>query len=130
MVEKKASSYAVFFRMQLLAGVVGFLLLSVFVQAGWAVAYFYGLLLMVANASWLARRLDKTGELDVEASQRSLFAGAGLRFVALIAGLLLAHWIGLHLLLVAGGMFIAQLVVFVTAIVGFKKEDSKGDGFG
>jgi len=122
MAEKKTPSFTAFFRMQLLVGVVGFLLLLVFSGLGWALAYFYGLGLMMVNASWLARRLDKTRELDVEESQRSLFAGAGLRFVALIAGLLLAHWIGLHLLLVAGGMFVAQLVVFLTAIVGFKNE--------
>jgi len=128
--EKETSSYAVFFRMQLLAGAVGFLLLLVFTELGWALAYFYGLALMMINASWLARRLDKTRELSVEASQRSLFAGAGLRFVALIAGLLLAHLIGLHLMIVAGGMFVAQLVVFAAAMVGFKKEDSRGDGFG
>ncbi|MBL4775357.1 MAG: ATP synthase subunit I [Mariprofundus sp.] len=130
MAQQKESSYAVFFRMQLMVGILGFLLLAAFAQLEWALAYLYGMALMMANASWLARRLEKTRNLAVDAGQRSLFAGAALRFIALIAGLLLAQVVGLHLLLVAGGMFVAQVVVFVAAMIGFKKEENKGDGFG
>jgi len=64
----------------------------------------------------------KTNGLSVEAGQRSLYAGAAIRFVSLIVGLLLAYAMGLHLLLVAAGMFVAQTVIFISALVGFKRE--------
>jgi len=123
---EKSSVFARILRAQLVAGALGFAVLMLIGQADFAFALLYGLMLMVVNAWWLARRLEKTRGLGVEASQRSLFAGASLRFVALLAGLLLAHLIGLHLLAVASGMFIAQAVVFVTAALEFKK----GEGLG
>ena len=125
----KSSAFARILRSQVVAGVFGFAVLALFGQMAYALALLYGLLLMAGNAWWLARRLENTRGLDVEASQRSLFAGASLRFVALLAGLLMAHLIGLHLLAVAAGMFLAQTVVFITAAKEFKKE-GKGEGLG
>jgi len=116
------SSLSRILRLQLVLGFVGFLLLAVIGHMNYAQPFLYGALLMAVNGWWLARRLDKTNGLDVEAGQRSLYAGAAIRFVALIAGLLLAYVIGLHLLLVAAGMFVAQVSVFVSALAGFKKE--------
>jgi len=109
-------------RLQLVLGALGFLALAALSQINYALSFLCGVLLMAVNGWWLARRLDKTGGLDVEAGQRSLYAGAAIRFVALIAGLLLAHVIGLHLLLVAAGMFVAQASVFVSALMLFGKE--------
>ena len=123
---EKSSVFVRILRAQLVAGALGFTFLVLIGQAGFAFSLFYGLMLMAGNAWWLAHRLEKTQDMGVEASQRSLFAGASLRFVALIAGLLLGHLIGLHLLAVASGMFIAQAVVFVTAALEFKK----GEGLG
>ena len=97
-----------------------------------AFALLYGVVLMVANAVWLAHRLEKTASLDVGAGQRSLYQGAAIRFVALLAGLFLAQFLNLHLLIVAGGMFLAQAVVFLCALFGFMKDhkENKGDGIG
>ncbi len=110
------------FRMQFVLGLVVFLLLAVIGQVNYAQSFLYGLLLMAVNGWWLARRLDKVSVLDVAAGQRSVYAGAAIRFVALIAALLVAYVIGLHLLLVAAGMFVAQVGVFVSALAGFKEE--------
>jgi len=132
-------------RLQIVAGVTGSMALAVFGQTVYALSFLSGVMLMAVNGWWLARRLDQTDGLTVEAGQRSLYAGAVVRFVALLAGLLLAQLIGLHLLLVAAGMFIAQAVVFVSALAGFSREkksgvaaqvkkeinkERKGDGFG
>jgi len=104
-------------RLQLWSGIAGILLLVLFGQAAYAFAYGYGVLLMVVNGIWLAARLGKVRGLDVKSGQSSLFAGAAIRFVALIAGLFLAHFLGLHLLVVAAGMFVAQMALFVFALV-------------
>jgi hypothetical protein len=100
------------FRLQLLVGLVGFAGLFLADRLEFAFALLYGVVLMVTNAVWLAHRLEKTESLDAGASQRSLYQGAALRFVALLAGLFLAQFLNLHLLFVAGGMFLAQTVVF------------------
>jgi len=113
----------------MIAGALVFICLAAFGQMVYAVSLFYGVAVMAGNAWWLARRLDGTNGLDVYAGQRSLYAGAALRFIALIAVLLLAHLIGLHLLAVAAGMFVAQAVVFISAMKEFKRE-GKGEGLG
>ena len=120
------------FRLQLLLGVVGFAALILAGRSDFAFGLVYGVALMMLNAWWLARRLAKTEGLDARAGQRSLYLGAAMRFVALLAALLLAHLLGLHLLAVAGGMLLAQAVVFICALLGFRKDykAEKGDGVG
>ncbi len=126
---EKSTAFSNIFRTQAIVGTLGFVGLIVLTQAVYAFSLLYGACLMMGNAWWLAYRLEKTQGLEVEAGQRSLFAGAALRFVALIVALLVAQLIGLHLLIVAAGMFIAQAAVFVTALIEFKKE-GKGEGLG
>jgi len=108
-------------RLQLCLGLVGFLILMLYGQMGYAFAYAYGVTLMAVNGMWLAGRLGKVQGLDVRAGQQSLYAGAAMRFVALIAGLLLAHMLSLHLLLVAIGMFMAQMGLFIYALFESRK---------
>jgi len=119
---QKESAFIRIFRLQVVVGVVGFLLLAAFGQVIYALSFLYGVLMMTANGWWLARRLDGVDGLSAEAGQRLLYAGAAIRFVSLIAGLILAHVIGLHLLWVASGMFVAQAVIFISALVGYKRE--------
>jgi len=111
-------------RMQCLVGVTGGLILLMLGSAVFAMAFAYGVVLMSVNAWWLSRRLDKTLGMDASAGQRSLFAGAVLRFVALIAGLLLGQLIGLHLMLVAAGMFVAQVLVYMVALFELKRNSA------
>jgi len=120
---QKKPPHARILRLQIIAGVAGSVAFEVFGQTVYALSFLSGVMLMAANGWWLAIRLDRTEGLGVEAGQRSLYAGAVVRFVALLAGLLLAQVIGLHLLLIAAGMFIAQVVVFVSALVGFNREN-------
>jgi len=109
-------------RMQCLVGVMGGLILLLLGSAVYAMAFAYGVVLMSVNAWWLSKRLDKTLGMDAMAGQRSLFGGAALRFVALIAGLFLAQLLGLHLMLVAAGIFVAQVLVYMIALFELKKE--------
>ena len=125
----KESAVGLMVRLQILVGALGFTGLMLYDQPNAALSLLYGVAMMIVNALWLSRRLDKTRGMDADSGKRSLYIGAVLRFMALIAGLMLAHLAGLHLLVVAAGVFIAQAVVFVSAIVGFRKE-YKGGGLG
>jgi len=125
----KESAVGLMVRLQILVGTLGFIGLMLYDQPNAALSLLYGVAMMIVNALWLSRRLDKTRGMDADSGKRSLYIGAVLRFMALIAGLMLAHLAGLHLLVVAAGVFIAQAVVFVSAIVGFRKE-YKGGGLG
>lgn len=125
----KESAIGLMVRLQVVVGILGFAGLLLFGQAGSALSLLYGVAMMVVNSIWLARRLDKTRGLDADAGKRSLYAGAVLRFAAMIAGLVLAYFAGLHLLVVAAGVFLAQAVVFVSALAGIRKE-YKGGGVG
>ena len=109
------------FWLQLLSGLSGSLLLILIGQTAFAFAFGYGALLMIANGVWLATRLGRIRALDAAAGQRSLYAGAAMRFVALVAGLLLAQLLGLYLLMVAAGMFVAQMALFMFALIASRK---------
>jgi len=105
------------FWLQLLSGMAGSLLLILIGQTAYALAFGYGVVLMMLNGIWLAGRLGKVRDLEVWAGPSSLYAGAAMRFIALLAGLLLAQLLGLHLLVVAAGMFVAQMALFVFALI-------------
>lgn len=109
-------------RMQVMAGVLGCLALLVFANVVYAMSYVYGVVMMAMNAWWLARKLD---DIHPDTGQGTLIAGAALRFVTLVVGLLIGQWLGLHLLLVAVGIFVAQLLVYVVALYGLSKEHTE-----
>lgn len=125
---KTSSAMVEIIRRQAGVGTLFCLALVVFGYTGYGLALLYGVGLMMVNGWWLARRLAKTKGLDVRSGQRSLYAGAAVRFVALIVGLLIAQGLGLHLLAVAAGMFTAQAIVFASAVKEFK--DGKGEDIG
>ncbi len=119
---QKEAAFQRIFRLQMLFGLVGFLLVAALSEIVYALSFLCGVMMMAANGWWMAKRLAGIDGLSVESAQRSLYAGAAMRFVSLIAGLLVAQMIGLHLLGVASGMFVAQAVIFISALVGFKRE--------
>jgi len=108
-------------RQMLVGGLVG-VGFAFFLGLEIGMAILFGVLLMVVNAIWLNRRMMATDGLDAEAGQRSLYSGAVFRFAGLFLGLLTAGAIGLHLLFVALGMFVAQSVMFFAALQRFGKE--------
>ncbi|MDQ6996292.1 MAG: ATP synthase subunit I [Mariprofundus sp.] len=121
----QTSAVTTIIRWQIISGVAGFFIMAVGGKSYLGLAFACGVALMVINGWWLARRMEKVRDLGVEAGQRSLYAGAALRFVGLIAGLLLAQLAGLNLLAVASGMFVAQAAVFFSALHGIRDEKNR-----
>lgn len=100
-------------RLQLLAA----LLLGSGLAAGlgWkiGISFAFGVLVMLAGGVYLRWRIEQASGLDVEQGRRLLYAAAVQRFAGILILLVLAYAIGLHLLAVAAGIFVAQLMVFV-----------------
>jgi len=117
--------------LQLLLGILGFVCLILVDQAEFAYALLYGVTLMVVNMALHARRLSKAAGLNADVSRHSFYQDAAIRFAGLLLGLLLAVFLNLHLLIVAGGIFLAQTVFFVCALFGFTKyqKEIEGDEF-
>ncbi|TLS77065.1 hypothetical protein FE236_04545 [Mariprofundus erugo] len=119
------NDYMALCRYQLSAGVI---LLLVFAVSGKYLTGFsclFGSVLM-ASGSWeLARRLASSSvSVGADDLQGSLYRGAALRFVLILAGLAVAFLLGLDLPAVAGGMFAAQ-VLFYFASLKMYRDDAK-----
>jgi len=101
---------------QALAGMAG----SIAVATGFGVVLMlslvYGVLLTMFNSFFLACRIQRVGKADKASGQRLLYTVAVWRFLGVLAALLLAYGLGLHLLLVAGGMLLAQIALFAYAV--------------
>jgi len=80
-------------------------------MVGMALAY--GVLAMMGGSWWLRRRIEQAASLTVEEGRRLLYAAAVQRFIGVLTLLVLAYAIGLHLLAVAAGIFMAQVTVFL-----------------
>lgn len=102
-------------RWQAVAGVAGSVIIAVWAGAVLMLSLTYGVVLTMLNSFFLAARCRRAGETDKEDGQRLLYTGAMLRFLGVLAGLLLAYALGLHLLGVAGGMLLAQLALLAYA---------------
>ena len=113
---------------QAIAGLVGSSVAGVWLGAALALSLAYGVLLTILNGFFLARHVGRAAADKVN-GQRLLYAGAVLRFVGIIVALLLAYRLGLHLLMVAGGMLLTQVVSFTYAVRhasdGYMKTDYK-----
>jgi len=109
-------------RKQLIVGLVVAAGCALFAGLMVGAAVLFGVLLMIGNAAWMSNRLLATQGLDEEAGQQSLYKGAALRFAGLLLGLLMAGAMGLHLLFVALGMFVAQAVLFFAALQRFSTD--------
>jgi len=100
-------------RLQLLAA----LLLggSAALAMGWmiGISLAYGVLLMCIGGLYLRKRIEQASLLEAEEGKRLLYAAAVQRFGGILVLLVLAYAIGLHLLAVAAGIFVAQLLVFL-----------------
>jgi len=83
-------------------------------EIGSVPAFAYGLGLMAANAMVLVSVVGWASKQEAKAGQRGLYAAAAARFVVVLAMLALAYGLGLHLLVVAAGMLVAQLAVYIS----------------
>jgi len=100
---------------QAIAGLAGSVAVAIWLNTVLALSLAYGVLLIMLNSFFLATRCQRAGEADKVNGQRLLYTGAVLRFLGMLAALLLAYGLGLHLLAVAGGMLLAHIVLFAYA---------------
>ncbi|MDX8392701.1 MAG: ATP synthase subunit I [Mariprofundaceae bacterium] len=82
---------------------------------GIASGVMFGVFVTMLSTVLLGRRIEAAAQAQPEAGQRMLYAGAVVRFIAVLVALVLAYGLGLHLLAVAAGMLLAQLAMFVYA---------------
>jgi len=107
---------------QLISGLSAAMGVGIWFGPWFGLAVLYGAVFASLNSLWLARRVERAVRADHVSGQRILYLGAILRFLLLLAALLLAHVLGLHLLAVAGGLLVAQLAVFGYPAVRSKTE--------
>ncbi len=76
-------------------------------NASIALGVLIGVVLVVVNTWWMARV-----SLSEASSQKSLYQSAVLRYLMFFVVLLLAGWLGVHLLASLAGMGITYLVLY------------------
>jgi hypothetical protein len=86
----------------------------------------YGVAFAMLNAYWLAQRMVRASQLDRAGSQRVVYASAVQRFLFLLLALFAAYKLGLHLLAVAAGLLVAQMAMFVFALLNAGVEIGSG----
>ncbi len=72
-----------------------------------AISVLSGGILVGLNSVLLARSVMDSSQVKRVDGRGMLYRSAAVRFVLLIAALVCANWVGLHLLAVAAGMFMA-----------------------
>jgi len=102
---------------QLGVGLTGALASWLYFDGPIAAGVGFGVLVTMLSSVLLGRRIDLAANVQPENGQRMLYAGAVSRFIMVLAALMLAHGLGLHLLAVAAGMLLAQIAMFVYAAV-------------
>jgi len=100
---------------QVIAGMLGSAVIAICSGAALSIGFAYGVLLMMLNGVFLAARVRRASAADSENGQRLLYAGAVLRFMGVMVALMLAYRLGLYLLVVAAGMLVAQVTLFIYA---------------
>jgi len=102
----------------LLGMMAAFLRYDVRVAAGLG----FGVLIVMLTTLMLGRRIQGAAAIDPESGQRMLYAGAVMRFVLVLAALLVAFGLDLHLFAVAVGMLLAQAAMFMFAARGMRDQ--------
>jgi len=100
---------------QLGVGIAGMLAAGLYFDAKIALGVGFGVLVTMLSSVLLGWRIDAAANAQPEHGQRMLYAGAVSRFVVVLAALMLAYGLGLHLLAVAAGMLLAQIAMFIYA---------------
>jgi len=109
-------------RHQISAGVILMAVLALAGEYVLAASCLFGALLMAAGSWELARRLKASEALDADGVQASLYKGAVLRFMLILAGLATGFLLGLSLPAIAGGMFAAQVLFYIASLRRYSSE--------
>ncbi|HCS13631.1 MAG: hypothetical protein COS82_02260 [Zetaproteobacteria bacterium CG06_land_8_20_14_3_00_59_53] len=104
------------------AGLVGVSSAFLFFDVRLAAGVGFGVLVVMLSTLLLARRIHGATASDPERGQQLLYTGAVVRFVFVLASLVVACGIGLHLFAVAVGMLLAQVAMFLFAVGGMRAQ--------
>ncbi|OIO70922.1 MAG: hypothetical protein AUJ58_01465 [Zetaproteobacteria bacterium CG1_02_55_237] len=107
---------------QLGAGLFGMLAAVLCYDTKVALGLGFGVVIVMLSTMLLGRRIHDAAAADVESGQRMLYAGAVMRFVFVLAALVMAYSLGLHLLAVAVGMVLSQAAMFFFAASGLRAQ--------
>jgi len=113
---------------QFLVAMLGFSALAVAWDFATGLAFLYGALLMLANGLWLARKVRRAADAGDMAGRRVLYQSAAVRFLSLIVMLMVAYGLALSLPVVAAGMFVAQLMLFIVGGFHAVRGDARTEG--
>jgi len=112
---------------QLGAGLVGMLATALRYDLMVVLGVGFGVLIVMLSTMLLGRRIHDAVAADTESGQHMLYAGAVMRFVFVLAALIVAYSLGLHLFAVAVGMMLAQAAMFFFAAGGLRAQFKRSD---
>jgi uncharacterized membrane protein len=112
---------------QLGAGLSGMLVAVLCYDVKVAMGLGFGVLIVMLSTLLLGWRIRDAAAADVESGQHMLYAGAVMRFVFVLAALVVAYSLGLHLLAVAVGMVLSQAAMFFFAASGLRAQFKRSD---
>lgn len=92
-----------------------FVMLVVAMSIGFivGVSLCYGILIVAVAGLMIQYNVNRATDVDPEQGKKILLKFAAVRFAGVLALLFLGYGMGLHLLWVAAGFFIGQLVAYV-----------------
>lgn len=94
-----------------------------------AISFLSGGILVGLNSILLARSVVSSSQVERADGRGILYRSAVVRFILLIAALIGANMIGLHLLAIAAGMFLAYVggYVYIVKVTSRASDESRTD---
>lgn len=98
---------------QCIVGIILMLIVAMIFTLMFALALCYGIMIVILSGMTLQRSIEEATNADPDSGKKLLLKSAAIRFIIVLALLFLAYALGLHLLWVAAGFFVGQLIAYV-----------------
>ncbi len=108
-----------------MVGMVVVLIVAVVFTFMFAAALCYGIMIVMLSGMTIQQSIHQATDVDPDSGKKLLLKSAVMRFVVVLALLFLAYAIGLHLLWVAAGFFIGQLIAYVYFVRVFYQQQKE-----
>ncbi|MDQ6979005.1 MAG: ATP synthase subunit I [Mariprofundaceae bacterium] len=99
-------------KIQIGVAVIVALVVAFFWNVTAGLSMLFGVIVVIATGWHTRRELENAARLDVEQGKKALLKSAVIRFLFVLLILFSAYGLGLHLLWLAAGFFIGQLVSY------------------
>ncbi|MDQ6975887.1 MAG: ATP synthase subunit I [Mariprofundaceae bacterium] len=99
--------------LQLTVALIAVPIVTIVFSLMFAVALCYGIIVVLASGLMMHRNIHKATDADPDQGKKMLLKSAAIRFIMVLALLFFAYAIGLHLLWVAAGFFVGQLLAYI-----------------